>query len=161
MGSAIASGTILNPRSSFSRVALLTLVCLVFFLYTFRSTTTKNRIEPFETESQVIYVQNGNQSRPLDCTLNATHLQSLQWRYGLEENIDYGRRYIRFQRDNIARASTTLLTALLVQSRWTFRLQDRHIPALWMPLIFSSAYPPPFKGSVTQRRVPSPNGHTG
>jgi Fringe-like len=107
MGSTAASGTMLNPRSSFSRVALLTLVCLVLFFYTFRSTTTKNRIEPFETETEVIYVQNSNQSRPLDCTLNATHLQLLQWRYGLGENVDYGRRYIRFHRDNIARASMT------------------------------------------------------
>src|SRR5450756_1625468 len=111
MGSPIASEAMLNPRSSFSRVVLLTLFCLVLFFYTFRSTTTTNRVEPFETETEVIYVQNGNQSRPLDCTLNATHLQSLQWRYGLQENIDYGRRYIRFHRENIARATITKLNS--------------------------------------------------
>src|ERR1700753_4017264 len=103
MGSPIASGTMLNPRSSFSRVVFLTVFCLVLFFYTFRPTT--NRIQPFETET--IYVQNGNESRPLDCTLNATHLQSLQQRYDLQDNIEYGRRYVRFHRESILRASIT------------------------------------------------------
>ncbi|KAE9377680.1 glycosyltransferase family 31 protein [Stipitochalara longipes BDJ] len=105
MGSPIAGGPMLNPRSSLSWVVLLTLFGLVLFFYTFRSTTTANRVEPFETEE--IYVQNGNQTHVLDCTLNATHLQSLQWRYKLQDNIQYGRRYIRFHRENIARASIT------------------------------------------------------
>ncbi len=93
----------LNPRSSFSRVVFLTIFCLVLFYYTFRPTT--NRIQPFEQE--LIYLQNGNQSRPLDCTLNATHLQSLQLRYDLQDNVEYGRRYIRFHRENIPRKSIT------------------------------------------------------
>jgi len=106
MGSPIASATMLNPRSSFSRVALLTLFCLVLFFYTFHSNTTASRVEPlFETEP--IHIQNGNQTHVLDCTLNATHLQSLQWRYQLQDNIQYGRRYIRFHRENIARPSMT------------------------------------------------------
>jgi Fringe-like len=105
MGSLIASRTMINPRSSFSRIVLFTLFCLFLFFYTFRSTT--RRVEPLETE--VIYVQNGNQSHALDCTLNATHLQTIQWRYGLQEKIDYGRRYIRFHRENIPRASMTTI----------------------------------------------------
>jgi Fringe-like len=109
MGSPNASGTRLTSRSSFSRAVLLSLFCLVVFFFAFRSTTTKIRVEPFETETEVIYIQNGNQSSLLDCTLNATHLQSIQQRFGLEENIDYGRRYIRFHRENIARASITKL----------------------------------------------------
>jgi hypothetical protein len=101
MGSPIASGTVIKPRSSFSRVVLFTLFCVLLFFYTFLSTAS--RAEPLETE--VIYVQNGNESHVLDCTLNATHLQELQWRHGLQENIDYGRRYIRFHREKIPRAS--------------------------------------------------------
>jgi hypothetical protein len=33
----------------------------------------------------------------------------MQWRYGLQEKIDYGRRYIRFHRENMPRASMTTI----------------------------------------------------
>jgi hypothetical protein len=105
MGSPTTSRAMINPRSSFSRVVLLALFCLLLFFYTLRSRTS--RAKPLETE--VIYVQIGNQSHALDCTLNATHLQTMQWRYGLQEKIDYGRRYIRFHRENIPRASMTTI----------------------------------------------------
>ena len=103
MGSPIASGTVIKPRSSFSRVVFFTLFCVLLFFYTFLSTAS--RAEPLEAE--VIYVQNGNESHVLDCMLNSTHLQELQFRHGLQENIDYGRRYIRFHREKITRASMT------------------------------------------------------
>lgn len=109
MGSPIAPGTMLSPRSSFSRVIFLTGFCFVLFFYTFCPTT--DLVQHFETET--IYVQHGNQSRPLDCTLDATHLQSLQQRYDLQDNIDYGRRYIRFHRENILRASITKIDSTL------------------------------------------------
>lgn len=45
-----------------------------------------------------------------DCSINSTRLQSLQERFDLGDRIEYGRRYVRFHRQDIQRRSLTRVT---------------------------------------------------
>ncbi|KAG0645978.1 hypothetical protein D0Z07_7704 [Hyphodiscus hymeniophilus] len=95
---------ILNPRSPFARVVLLTAFCLVFLIVTLRSTTDHVR----RITNQLDHVQNVQElSVAPDCSMNTTHLQSLQHKYGLTDRIEYGRRYVRFHRQDIQRKGLT------------------------------------------------------
>ncbi|KAE8452959.1 hypothetical protein EG329_012146 [Mollisiaceae sp. DMI_Dod_QoI] len=64
---------------------------------------------PRHFHQEIILVSNISQPHPRDCALDVTHLRSLQQKYGLEDNIDYARRYVRFHRQDIARVSMTKL----------------------------------------------------
>jgi len=116
MGSPIATGSMLTPRSPFTRVVFLTIFCLVLFMYTLRPSNG-----PRETfTEQVIHVQQNVSlaptaqepleaalEAPLDCLMNNTHLSALQQKYDLMDNIEYAKRYIRFHRQDINRKSMT------------------------------------------------------
>jgi hypothetical protein len=58
---------------------------------------------------QTTQIELSNGSHSLDCSIDAAHLKSLQERYGLEDSIEYGRRYVRFHRQDIRRRSITRL----------------------------------------------------
>ena len=109
MGSSMTSGNkFLNPRNSLARLLFLTVFCLVVFILIVRP-TTGHGIHPY-----LGHVQNGSeQSSSLspNCSINPTHLKSLQQRFGLGETIEYGRRHIRFHRPNIERRSMTKIDA--------------------------------------------------
>lgn len=105
MAASMTSGNkILNPRSPFARVLFLTVFCLVFFILTLRPTTDHVRRITNHLET----VQNGSElSATPDCSIDVTHLQSLQQRYDLDDRIEYGRRYVRFHRQDIQRRTLT------------------------------------------------------
>jgi len=42
-----------------------------------------------------------------DCSINSTHLQILRERFGIGDRIEYGRRYVRFHRQDIQRKALT------------------------------------------------------
>lgn len=114
MGSPIATSKMLTPRNPFARVVCLTVFCFVLFFYTFRPSVEHRQ----NFKEQVIHVQqNVSQtqvaqipiaSEPgMDCNLNTTHLATLQQKYGLMDNIEYARRYVRYHRQDIDRKSMT------------------------------------------------------
>ena len=93
-----------SPRNSFTRVIFLTVFCLVFVILTTRPTAE------YVPHPHLGYLKNGSEQSLAfspDCSINPTHLESLQQRFKLGETIDYGRRYIRFHRQNIERKSMT------------------------------------------------------
>lgn len=104
----------MTPRNPFTRIVFLTLFCLVLFMYTFHPVAETPQV----FKQQVIHVQQ-NVSRvaaaqvPLEeqkqrgCSMNTTHLQTLQEKYGLEDNIDYARRFVRYHRQDVPRKSMT------------------------------------------------------
>jgi hypothetical protein len=103
-----------TPRNPFTRVLYLTLFCLVLFMYTMRPTTKHResvKQQVVHVHPNVSLVELETPSIPLErlreCSLNATHLQTLQQKYGLEDNIDYARRHVRFHRQEITRKSMT------------------------------------------------------
>jgi hypothetical protein len=101
---------ILNPRSPFARVAFITAFCLIFVFFTLRPPTDHVR----RITNHVDHVQKSPEPTFVpDCSVNATHLQSLQQRYNLDEQIEYGRRYVRFHRQDIQRKSLTRLNQVL------------------------------------------------
>lgn len=112
-----------------SRLVVSVILCLFLFYYTFPATPYWSK----DLETQIIHVQfNSSQQQPQqhrpspspslpsppsplsssfpytkDCSLNRTRLQILQKQYGLGSSIDYAKRYIRFQRQDITRLSIT------------------------------------------------------
>src|SRR6266536_4995672 len=99
-GASLPTSNMLTTRNPFTRVAALTIFALFLFIYTFRPTT-----EPFT--HQLTHLQTGSQLYQAHCTINATYMQSLQQRYKLGDKVDYGRRYVRFRRQDIERQSLT------------------------------------------------------
>lgn len=95
--------TILNPRSPFARAAFFTGFCLVVIILTLRPTTDHVRkITNHE------HVQSAPElSFTPDCSMNASYLQYLQQKYSLHDHIEYGRRYVRFHRQDIQRKALT------------------------------------------------------
>ncbi|CZR59552.1 uncharacterized protein PAC_09446 [Phialocephala subalpina] len=105
MGSPMTAGNILTPRNAFTRVLFLATFCAVLFLYTLRPIAD----HPRNFHQEIIAVSNVTQPHPRDCSLDSSHLQLLQQKYGLEDDIDYARRYVRFHRQDIKRQSITKL----------------------------------------------------
>ncbi|KAF4631945.1 hypothetical protein G7Y89_g6181 [Cudoniella acicularis] len=110
MGSSMAASNRLSPRNTFTRALLLSVFCLVFFLYTLlpSSNTRIEILQPY-----VNHANNGTQRHWSDCVLDPTHLQTLQQRYELGDIIEYGRRYVRFHRQNIERKTITKINERL------------------------------------------------
>ncbi|KAH6663419.1 glycosyltransferase family 31 protein [Halenospora varia] len=106
MGSSIKSGNRPSPRSSFTRALYLTITCVVLVLYTLRpsSPPTIQVLPP-----HVNHASNETQRHLYSCIFNGSHLHDLQQRYNLGDNIEYGRRHIRFHRQDIERKSITKL----------------------------------------------------
>ncbi|KHJ33609.1 putative glycosyltransferase family 31 protein [Erysiphe necator] len=107
-----------------SRLVVSVVLCLLLLYCTFPATPYWSA----DLETQIIHVQYNNSAqiqRPSssipspalpssssflstrDCSLNRTRLQILQKQYGLGDSIDYAKRFIRFQRQDIARLSLT------------------------------------------------------
>lgn len=105
MAASMTSGNkILNPRSPFARLLFLTVFCLVFFILTLRPPPDRAR----RITNHLQHVQNVSElAATPDCSINATHLQSLQENFSLDDRIEYGRRYVRFHRQDIQRKSLT------------------------------------------------------
>jgi hypothetical protein len=115
MGSPIAKSSMLTPRNPFARIILLTIFCLGLFIHTFRP----SKLSESYTEQVVHLQQNATEvatsdpftqaasERVQDCSMNMTHLITLQERYGLMDNIEYARRYINFRPVDVARKSIT------------------------------------------------------
>jgi len=61
------------------------------------------------------------------CSINSTHLRSLQDKFQLGDRIKYGRRYMRFHRRDIQRISLTKINANLFPT--TFDIIDIQFPA--------------------------------
>jgi hypothetical protein len=100
MGASLPTSNMLTARNPFTRIAFLTIFALFLFIYTFRPTTQR-------FSHQLTHLQNGSHLHQADCTINATYMQSLQERYKLGDKVDYGRRYVRFHRQDIERQSLT------------------------------------------------------
>lgn len=125
MGSPITSGNMLTPRNPFSRLLVLTILCLFFFIWTFNPTTSRHHgFHPHIVQLQ----PNGTRphTKHRNCALNGTYLREVQKKYSLEDNIEYGRRYIRFHQQNIGRKSITKINKELFPDG--FDVIDMHNP---------------------------------
>ncbi|TAQ83200.1 hypothetical protein B7494_g8477 [Chlorociboria aeruginascens] len=106
MGSISSGQRLLNTRNPFPRTIFLTVFCTIFFFFTLHHTSRhQSRVLQDVRPQNQVQVANINGSIVPNCFINATHLQSLQQRYGLEDQIEYARRYIRFHRKPVDRKS--------------------------------------------------------
>ncbi|CAG8982440.1 hypothetical protein HYALB_00007119 [Hymenoscyphus albidus] len=113
MGSRSSSRSRLSPRSSFTRALFLSVFCMVVVLYSYPSTYTATppttQIASFQP--QIIQPANHTVSslvhKYTDCSLDPQRFQTLQQSYGLGDKIEYARRIIKFQRQDIGRKSIT------------------------------------------------------
>jgi hypothetical protein len=106
MGASVGTGTMarLKTRSPFVRAVLLSLCCSALLLYTFHTpATTITELDSFQPKASPANVTH----RHWDCSLKQSRLQALQKSYRLGNDIEYGRRYVRFQRQDIERLSVT------------------------------------------------------
>jgi hypothetical protein len=98
------------PRNSFSRILLLTVFCLCVIIFTLKPTNSRLRLILIARVNEKLEESEISITAP-DCSFNSTRLQSLQQRFGLGETIEYGRRHIRFHRQDIDRESITKINA--------------------------------------------------
>jgi hypothetical protein len=107
-GASLSSTRLIHPRSSFSRLAIFTLVCLTILFFTGRP--SQERIHEIQskfssTGQDILTTENGSPQ----CGVNSTHLQRLKEQFGLDDKIEYASRKIKFHRQNIKRESVTKL----------------------------------------------------
>jgi hypothetical protein len=108
MGASTGAGTMarLKTRSPFVRAVLISLFCAALLLYTFHTpATTIAELDPFPPKASPNNVSVSH--RYWDCSLNKDRLQSLRESYQLGDDIEFGRRYVRFHRQDIERLSVT------------------------------------------------------
>ncbi|EPE36800.1 hypothetical protein GLAREA_08963 [Glarea lozoyensis ATCC 20868] len=112
MGTSMAAGTMarLKTRNPFVRAILLSLFCSVLVLYTvYTPNPAIANLESFQPKVNLSNVTH----RHWDCSLKADRLQALQKKYKLGDDIEYGRRYVRFHRQDIDRLSVTKMDSEL------------------------------------------------
>jgi hypothetical protein len=93
-------------KSAFVRAVVFAGCVLVIVIFTLRPSTDK---VPSITQKFKYNLQEKPeiQSPVPDCSLNSTRLQSLQQKYGLQQNIEYGVRNIQIRREDVERKSLT------------------------------------------------------
>ncbi|RDW60779.1 hypothetical protein BP6252_12162 [Coleophoma cylindrospora] len=105
MAAAMASAFTRNP---FIRAIFFSAFCLLLFVYTLRPQTARlQRIEENLEVYAPVHAQKPTDTFQPDCSVNGTNLKSLQERFGLDDKIEYAKRYVRFTRKEIPRKSIT------------------------------------------------------
>lgn len=120
MGASIATGSMLTPRTPFLRLLAATSLFIFLVLYTFRPSSTRFPT-PVLRHAPIKYIEKPlSEPTPVqqldqyvDCSLNSTNFQYLKEKYYLGDEISYGRRFIRYQRQDIERKSLTKLDDFL------------------------------------------------
>lgn len=111
MGASMATGGSFTPRNSFTRILFLTVFCFVLFIYTLQPSSIEH-VEHLRPPPPQMHPQPNNSFAPerqSDCTLKQSSLMQLQESYDLTDEIEYARRYVRFNRQDIPRKPITKL----------------------------------------------------
>jgi hypothetical protein len=135
----VTSGNrLFSQRNSFTRILLVTFLCVLIFIFSFRQ--APDRLQPLPQNSHLELFRNNSRSghgQPvvLDCAINSKRLQSLRKSYNLTDKIEYGQRYIKTYQDNVERKSLTKINHDLFP-------EDFEVIELKDPALTSKCYEP-------------------